>query len=31
MAQMKGQIKTPEKVLNDMEVSYQMQSSKHWF
>ena len=31
MAQMKEQIKTPEKELNKMEITfYQMQSSKHW-
>ena len=31
VAQMKEQIKTPEKELNNMEiVIYQMQSSKHW-
>ena len=29
MAQMKGQIKTPEKELKEMEI-YQMHSSKHW-
>ena len=31
MAQMIEQNKTPEKELNEMEISnYQMQSSKHW-
>ena len=31
MAQMKEQIKTPEKELHQMEkIDYQMQSSKHW-
>ena len=31
MDQMKGQIKTPEKELNEMEKKvYQMQSSTHW-
>ena len=31
MAQVKKQIKTPEKELNNMERTiYQMQSSKHW-
>ena len=34
MAQVKEQIKTPEKELNKMEMNnlsdYQMQSSKHW-
>ena len=31
MAQMKEQIKTPEKELNKMEISiYQVESSKHW-
>ena len=29
-AQMKEQVKTPEKELNEMEISTQMQSSKHW-
>ena len=31
MTQMKEQIKTPEKELNEMEKAiYQMQSLKHW-
>ena len=30
MAQMKEQIKTPEKELNKVEIIYQGQSLKHW-